>query len=118
MAGQGPPVSGEMNTSPLPYAVNDLPYLYCWVCSEEEIRSPEDISRASKLGSAESTSRFVHPCKCSLVAHEKVCYHSYLLQVLTPFLVSSLVDPAMPKGQARLSRCVSAMQDAVPVGST
>lgn len=55
--------------SKLPLRVSELRHVYCWVCSAEEVRSLDN-------GEAmDPRSRFVHPCKCSLVAHEKVRGH-------------------------------------------
>lgn len=64
-------------SSPLPLSVPDLRYAYCWVCSEEEVRDTLAGSLSSSYrtdGYSSSRSRFVHPCKCSLVAHEKVSF--------------------------------------------
>lgn len=64
-------------SSPLPLSVPDLRYAYCWVCSEEEVRDPLAASLSSSYrtdGYSSLRSRFVHPCKCSLVAHEKVSF--------------------------------------------
>lgn len=57
----------------LPFYVAELQHVYCWVCSSEETRSLESIERARKSRNvSRSRSSFVHPCSCSLVAHEKV----------------------------------------------
>ena len=64
-------------SSPLPLSVPDLRYAYCWVCSEEEVGDPLAASLSSSDrtdGYSSLRSRFVHPCKCSLVAHEKVSF--------------------------------------------
>ena len=69
-------VEGAIDTmAVLPHSTDDLTYLYCWVCSEEEDRSilPSSSRVGQGSGDSATTSRFVHPCKCSLVAHEKVC---------------------------------------------
>ncbi|WFD04918.1 hypothetical protein MVES1_000243 [Malassezia vespertilionis] len=51
-------------------ALSDLPYLYCWICAEEEKHNV--FARPIQLNAdPPSTSRFIHPCVCSLVAHEK-----------------------------------------------
>jgi hypothetical protein len=48
--------------------VDDLRVKLCYICREEETAdAPKDLSRAA----SDSTSqRWVHPCKCTLVAHE------------------------------------------------
>lgn len=73
------PTSSRHSLSPeesqqLPLHVSELKHVYCWVCSCEETRSAESIERARNCrGLTRSRSNFVHPCNCSLVAHEKVC---------------------------------------------
>lgn len=104
----------ELGPSPkpgqLPCRVSDLHYLYCWVCSEEEVRSPGGTPANQRPTSAASTSRFVHPCKCSLVAHEKVRER----RGLSSPPVSLVVDPAMSAGQTGYGGGVPTVQDAVP----
>ncbi|KAJ1020032.1 hypothetical protein NDA16_004312 [Ustilago loliicola] len=51
--------------------VRDLRTKSCWVCSEEDEEAP--LPAASSLSNSTPTSRprrFVHPCNCTLVAHE------------------------------------------------
>ena len=60
----------------IPLWASDLKYASCWICSEEEVRVSDRIQLHSVPGQStglKSRSRFIHPCKCSLIAHEKVC---------------------------------------------
>lgn len=51
-----------------PVTVDDLAGKTCWICAESE------DERAPPTGTG---SRFVHPCKCTLVAHES-CLFSWI----------------------------------------
>ncbi|WFC97232.1 hypothetical protein MBRA1_003898 [Malassezia brasiliensis] len=99
----------ELGPSPkpgeLPCRVSDLRYLYCWVCSEEEVRSPAGTPTNERRTPAASTSRFVHPCKCSLVAHEK-CQTPYELEQPPSLLLQVL------------ERCNRVFRSLVPMGAT
>lgn len=64
------------DSAPIPLWASELKYASCWICSEEEVRASDRIQVHLFPGHStglESRSRFIHPCKCSLIAHEKVC---------------------------------------------
>ncbi len=54
--------------------VRDLRTKSCWICSDEDEDPPASFgqpgSSASPSAASSRPKRFVHPCKCTLVAHE------------------------------------------------
>lgn len=55
--------------------VRDLRNKTCWICSEDETEGDSNAESQARS----SKKRFVHPCKCTLVAHESVSRSSVLL---------------------------------------
>lgn len=52
---------------------SDLTHLYCWVCSDEtDLSAALDADREAFRTLQSSRRRFIHACKCSLIAHENV----------------------------------------------
>lgn len=67
------PRFGGSSTDPGPngrvVTVRDLRTKSCWICSEEDEDPPAARNQSSSI-SAPRPRRFVHPCNCTLVAHE------------------------------------------------
>lgn len=85
------PHSENSDFTSLPRRASDLKYKYCWVCSEEEVQTSNSFQNGVCKDASRSTSsrsRFIHPCKCSLVAHEKVCIFSNLFANMVQCLLS------------------------------
>ncbi|PWZ01509.1 hypothetical protein BCV70DRAFT_158291 [Testicularia cyperi] len=69
-----PPPFGSGAVDERVVTVRDLRNKSCWICSEEDEDSHPSSSASSFSGSATTEQRrrrrFVHPCNCTLVAHE------------------------------------------------
>lgn len=112
----------------LPSRTSELSYLYCWVCSEDEVRSVErDPDGCESRRAPVRRSRFIHPCKCSLVAHEK-CLLSWVRQcrrnkpdevVRCPQCREPyILEQPKPVILGILERCRRVMDSLLPVGAT
>lgn len=89
----------------LPSRTADLQFLYCWVCSEEQTTSASERGQAGDGGAQVGRSKFVHPCKCSLVAHEKVCWGSCKCFKLTDQCLLSWIRQCRRNRPDEVIRC-------------
>ncbi|EST05879.1 Zinc finger, RING-CH-type [Kalmanozyma brasiliensis GHG001] len=66
---EGSPTNPDPNERVV--TVRDLRTKSCWICSEDDEDPLPSSSQSSSSSAASSRpKRFVHPCKCTLVAHE------------------------------------------------
>ena len=108
----GAPFSKDDGSTFIPVWASDLRCASCWICSEEEVRASDhaQLDPVHAPSSAlKSRSRFIHPCKCSLIAHEKVC----VLASLT-ILVFIILDSTTKSWPPWCNNYVSPVQSAVP----
>ncbi|KZT36226.1 hypothetical protein SISSUDRAFT_1130502 [Sistotremastrum suecicum HHB10207 ss-3] len=80
-----------------PPTIDDLRSLECFVCREEETRDP---SASTSHDTTAVTRKWVHPCSCSLVAHESCLLHWI---ARAPQNVSSATP--VPVNRSAASRC-------------
>ncbi|SAM62267.1 uncharacterized protein UBRO_03858 [Ustilago bromivora] len=62
--------NADSNPNERVVTVRDLRTKSCWICSEEEEDPPAPSFSSSSSVSTSRPRRFVHPCNCTLVAHE------------------------------------------------
>lgn len=66
-------VQSEFSTLPLVMHTSDLTHLYCWICSgETDLSDARETDKEAFHALQATRRRFVHACKCSLIAHENV----------------------------------------------
>lgn len=82
-----PPTPDATRRRPAIVTVDDLKSKTCWVCQEDDADSDSEqevkdlfndqtgTSKKSKKTGRGRTDRFVHPCSCILVAHERCLLH-------------------------------------------
>lgn len=62
-----------------PFMVQDIDDPTCFICMESDKESGEQGTRDA----GQTQDRFIHPCRCSLVAHESVSVHELFRIILS-----------------------------------